>query len=254
MDLPPTTLFGIESASLLLIWTAIMLAAVLRAFTGFGFALAAVPIFAQFLEPGQAVVLSSSLALGIGILTGRSFLRDAPMQTMMPSMIMALVGTVAGAALLLRMSPQDFQLWIGLSVIAACLVLNFYHPTQHEARPVAGGCAGMVSGLLNGAFAIPGPPMIVYVMATEDRPTQARAMLLTYLSFSSLLALLSYAGAGLVGMASLSMFLLAFPAMVIGDRVGTLLFRRFGTNLYRRVAALTLFVIGVATTFKALQY
>jgi uncharacterized membrane protein YfcA len=252
MEFLQASILGIPVGHLFLIWSAILLAALLRAFTGFGFALAAVPVFAFFLTPGQAVVLSASLALGIGIVTGRGFWRDVPREAMKPLVAMAVPGTVLGALLLVQMSPRHFQLWIGLAVITACVMLSFYHPSGYRSRPVVGGLAGLASGLLNGAFAIPGPPVIVYAMATEPMPERVRALLLAYFTLCALMALVSYAGAGLVNLHSLWLFLLAFPAMVIGDRVGTELFRRYGSDLHRRVAVLTLFVIGLAATGRAL--
>lgn len=252
MEILQIVILGIPVGDLFMIWLAILLAALLRAFTGFGFALAAVPVFALFLTPGQAVVLSTSLTLSIGIVKGHSFWREAPLRSMKPLIAMALMGTAIGAMLLVQMSPRHFQLWIGLAVITACVILSFYRPTAHRSRPVASGTAGLASGLLNGAFAIPGPPVIVYAMATESEPQRVRAMLLTYFTISSMIALISFAGAGLVSLYSLWLFLLAFPAMVVGDRLGTVLFRRFGTVLHRRVAVVTLFVIGLTTTGRAL--
>ena len=60
---------GISLIEFGLILTVTASAAVLRSFTGFGFALAAVPVYSLFLPPTQAVVLSASLALAIGIQT-----------------------------------------------------------------------------------------------------------------------------------------------------------------------------------------
>ena len=50
-------LHNITFAEASIIWIVVILAAVLRSFTGFGFALAAVPAFSLFLSPIQAVVL-----------------------------------------------------------------------------------------------------------------------------------------------------------------------------------------------------
>ena len=121
-----------------------------------------------------------------------------------------------------------------------------------RAGPGLGGMAGLLSGLLNGAFAIPGPPVIVYAMATEPDPARSRALLLTFFLFSSTVALGAYTAAGFVTPLSPWLFLLAFPAMYVGDKVGYHLFHRFGTAFYRRVALAVLFSVGVGITLKAL--
>lgn len=252
MNWPTEAILGIHVAQLPLIWSVILLAAILRAFTGFGFALAAVPIFALFLSPGQSVVLSVSLALGIGITSAPDYWGKTPLRAMLPLMVTALLGTIAGASLLTQLSAKDFQLWIGLAVIAACAALAIYKPQHHRPRPILAGLTGILSGLLNGAFGIPGPPVVIYAMATESRPEQARALLLTFFTFSSIVALVSYGIAGLLGLQSLLLFLFSFPAMLAGDRLGLILFRRFGDSLYRQAAIVTLFIIGTTTVTRAL--
>ena len=120
-----------------------------------------------------------------------------------------------------------------------------------RSRPVLGVLAGLVSGLMNGAFAVPGPPVVVYALATEIEPARARSLLVSFFTISSLVALLSYAWAGMVGMSALWQFLMAFPAMLIGERIGLMLFRRFGNAVYRRVAIAVLLSVGVVTLAKA---
>ena len=155
-------LAGAEVVTLLLIWGVIILAAILRAFTGFGFALAAVPVFSLLMSPAQAVVLSASLAFAISLLTIRTYWGSYPLATMAPLLAMALAGTGVGVLVLTALSGEQFQLYIGVAVLLACLALTFYRPGRLRPGPWRGAAAGVVSGLLNGAFAIPGPPVIPY--------------------------------------------------------------------------------------------
>jgi len=240
------TTLGIRLLGLGLIWGVTIGAAVLRSFTGFGFALAAVPVFALFLAPTEAVVLSVCLSLGVGLQTLPQYAGKIPLAPLWPLYLMALVGTVAGASLLQSMSADVFRLAIGVTVILASVVLSRYHPRRREAGLITRGGAGLTSGLINGAFAIPGPPIIVYAMATEADPARARALMIGYFTFAAVVALASYAAAGLVGWQSLYLFLLAYPAMFVGDKLGYALFLRHGGALYRRIAIVTLFLVGLS--------
>ena len=136
----------------------------------------------------------------------------------------------------------------------ACFALGYYRPGRYQPGAALGGLAGFGAGLLNGAFAIPGPPVIIYTMATEPDPARSRAFLLTFFLFMAAAGLLTYAAAGFVTAASPLYFLLAFPAMFIGDKLGYRLFQRYGTAGYRRVAVILLFVMGVAITAEALWW
>jgi uncharacterized membrane protein YfcA len=237
---------------LLSIWAVVVFASVMRSFTGFGFALCAVPVFSLFLLPTQSVVLSASLTLSISLLSLRTYWGVVPLRPMLPLVAMALLGTAAGAALLTTISVAQFQLWVGLAVIMACFGLTFFHPGKRGLSPVLAGITGLFSGLMNGAFAIPGPPMIIYAMATEPQPRRSRALLMTFFLFSAVLALGSYGAAGFISVQSVWHFLLAFPAMYAGDKLGYYLFQRFGDALYRRIALAGLFTVGVTITLRAL--
>ena len=245
-------LAGLEPLQLLLTCGVVVLAAVLRAFTGFGFGLAAVPVFALLMAPSQAVVLSVSLTFAVSMTTLRTYWGQYPLRPLMPMLLMALLGTVGGALLLGDISARQFQLWIGLAVVLCCVVLGLYRPRHRQPGLLLAGVTGLGSGLMNGAFAIPGPPVIIYAMATETDAGRSRALLLTFFLFLSAMALVIYTMAGFVTAASPAQFALAFPAMWAGDKLGYALFRRYGSALYRRVALVVLFAMGVAITGHAL--
>jgi len=247
-----TQLFAVTPTELLLIWAVTLGAALLRAFTGFGFALAAVPVYAFFLTPAQAVVLSASLALGIGVQTYPQYAGKVRFKERWPLFLTAMLGTAVGVSLLQQLAINDFRLAIGLVTIAASLVLTRFHPRRRQAGPGLQSAAGLGSGLINGAFAIPGPPIIIYTMATESDPARSRAFMVGFFSFSSACALLGYAWAGMVSWQSLGLFVLAYPAIFVGDKLGYRFFLRHGGKHYRRIAIATCLIIGISITLRAL--
>ena len=242
--------FGIQQ--LILIWIVVVFAAVLRAFTGFGFALAAVPAFSVLMAPTQAVVLSIMLTLAVSLFTLKTFWGRFPVKSMLPMISFVLLGTAIGAYFLASISAHSFQLWIGLSVIAACVVLTFYRPQHIEPSNAVARMVGLLSGLMNGLFAIAGPPVIVYAMATQPNPEKSRALLMSFFLFSASFGFISYSAAGYVDWSSLWLFILTFPSMYLGDKLGYRLFQRYGTQLYRRIALVVLFSVGIAATGAAL--
>jgi uncharacterized protein len=216
---------------LLAIWSIVAFAAIMRAFTGFGFALTAVPGFSLFLPPSEAVVLSISLALAVSVLAIPTFWGKYPLKPLLPMIILSVVGTGFGTVVVGQISIGAFQLGIGVAVILACLGLSLYRPAQHQPSLWWSSVTGLASGLLNGAFAVPGPPVIIYAMATQPEPARSRALLMTFFLFSGLIGLTSYTVAGFVSGRLLWLFALAFPALYVGDKIGYYLFHRYGTAL-----------------------
>jgi uncharacterized membrane protein YfcA len=105
---------------------------------------------------------------------------------------------------------------------------------------------------MNGALAIPGPPMIVYALLTEFDPRRSRALLTLFFTVSSLAALLSYAVGGLVRWQPLQFALLALPALYLGDWLGNTLFLKYRGARYRQIAVVALALMGLAIIVRAL--
>lgn len=243
---------NIDWSLIFLIWTAVFAAAVLRSFTGFGFALVAVPVLALFMPPAEVVVLSSALALTISLLSLKSFHTVVSLREMSPLLLTSAVGTALGAVVITSIPLALFQLCVGISVLVACLGIVASRPPKPLRWAGLPWGTGLLSGLMNGALAIPGPPMIIYAMLTEFDPARSRALLMAFFMASSALALISFTIAGIVELQSVKYFFLAFPSLFLGDKLGHYLFERYGSNLYRRVALVTLAILGVSITLRAL--
>jgi uncharacterized membrane protein YfcA len=106
---------------------------------------------------------------------------------------------------------------------------------------------------MNGILAIPGPPIILYVMATEQSAERARALLLSFFLSSALFALIGFGLAGLIVLKSLWLIILTMPAVMIGNRVGYRLFKKLDGNDYRSLALGCLFIMGGLLMFKNLS-
>ena len=133
---------------LVLIWTVTTGASVLRAFTGFGFALAAVPVYAFFLPPAEAVVLSACLALGIGIQTFPQYARHVDLGERWPVFLMTVPGPALGAALLQDLEVEQFRVAVGVLTILASLVLARFQPGKRSVRAAWPPLVGLSSGLI----------------------------------------------------------------------------------------------------------
>jgi uncharacterized membrane protein YfcA len=142
-----------DETQIVLVWAGVIFASVLRSFTGFGFALAVVPVFAIFLPPAEVVVLAASLSLVLGLVSLRVWWGVFNIREILPLVLLAWIGTALGAFLLTGMSGGDFQLWAGIAVLLACLGITLSRPAAPVNSPALTGCAGLASGLMNGALA-----------------------------------------------------------------------------------------------------
>ena len=236
----------------LLVALSVGLAALIRAFTGFGFAMLVVPAFSFFLLPRGAVVLSAVLALLLGLLSYRSWWRLFPAAPAGPMVTGSVIGTAMGVWFLASLSVNEFQLWIGISVVIASAVLSRFNPSERPASAPVSLTTGVASGLMNGAFAIPGPPVILYVVATISDPVKSRAFLMMFFWCSSLVSLVMFGVAGLITPKPFQLLWIALPAMWLGNRIGDWAFARFAGAAYRPFVVGLCIVIGLSISLKAL--
>ena len=93
---------------------------------------------------------------------------------------------------------------------------------------------------------MPGPPILIYAMLTEPDLKRTRALMHLMLMGSAILVLLSYFAVGYLSYEIFQYYLLALPIMILGDKLGNHLFQLYGAEMYRKVALLLLFTVGIA--------
>lgn len=245
------SLVGVSQVELALVFLVVAIASLLRSFTGFGFALAAVPGFSLIFPPTDAVVLSASLALCISFFSLPTYWQDASIKPMAPMLGMAALTTFIGAALLSYISVRMFQVLISAAIFLALFGLMLNKPSGGQQSTLLQCIAGAASGLMNGVLAIPGPPVIAYAMLTQPDPRRSRAMLMVFFMLSALIGLVSYFFAGFVRGEMLLVFLFALPTLYVFDKLGYALFLRYSNEFYRTASMWLLFGMGISIGVKA---
>jgi len=211
-------------------------AAILRGLTGFGFALAAVPLMSLTVEPRTAVASAILLQVFIGF-RDLVQLHDSYDRTEVARLALgSVLGMPFGIAALALFDPDAGRLAIA-AISLAGLGMMLRRPQRH--RPPGRGAAlaaGALSGLFGSLAAMPGPPAVAYFVASGAPAARARASMMIFFFASALITLPGLAFAGAVDLRALWLSLAALPFLVLGSRVGGLLFGRLDARHYHRLA------------------
>jgi len=236
----------------ILVAAVVFAAGVLRGFTGFGFSLAAVPAITLFVDPAEAV----PAIVIVAAVAGAELLPKAWRAVHWPSMGLLLAGAAAAAPLgtyALKALPADImRAIIGAVVLAAVGLL--WRGFRLETVPPGGVRLGIgaLSGLLNGATGMGGPPVIIYFLATPAGAAIGRASLMVYFFLLSTGSTVVNAAGGLVDIGTIVFAGLMIPFMAAGNRVGGRWFDKASTDHYRRVALWCLSGVAVLGIGRAL--
>jgi uncharacterized membrane protein YfcA len=226
-------------------------AGILRGYTGFGFALAAVPALTLILDPADMVPAVTVITLLGGLQLVIKVWPQADWPSVWLLLAGAVVGLFPGVAMLRYLPPDLMRAFIGLTVLVAVLLLWRGFTISEEPSRAMRLVLGMLSGLLNGSTSMGGPPVIIYFLASPAGAAVGRASLLVYFFLLSWVTLGSAALGGLLTIRVLLLSLLLLPAMSLGNWVGARLFDKSTAHTYRRVALIVLAVVAAVAVARA---
>lgn len=226
-------------------------ASVFRGFTGFGFAITAVPLLSLMMPPQAAVAIAAVMQT----LGGMMDFPAARFNCHWPSvktLALGMVATSIPGALLLAFVSADMARLLVAGVCALAVVTIATGVTFRRMPGAVGTVAtGAVSGLFSGMASMAGPPVIAYYLAAPVTTVQKRASMSVFFMFAAGMSCISLAYAGALGMQETKLGLFGAPVMVGGTLLGNLLFRH-GSGAHRRVSLIALAVIAVATAARGL--
>jgi hypothetical protein len=225
-------------------------AAVIRGLTGFGMAIILVPLLGLIMPPGEAVVVGIIIQLLIGPVGIGKIVKDAECKTALPIAVWAMAATPIGLWLLAVTPPDIARLLIALVAISAfLLVLPAPRPVQQPST-LETGLTGVASGILTGFAAMPGPPVVAYYLRRQLPPLVARASMMLVFFATAIAGTISAIALGAADLKLLTLSLILFPAILLGNWLGGLAFGKIADRLWRTIVAAILGLAGIAAVVR----
>ncbi len=242
-DLPSASLLGAGAAIL-------FGAGMLRGFTGYGFAIAAVPLLSLVCPPATAVPIVLVLQVLVSAEGIAGAVETCDRRTVRVLALAAAVATPLGVLALTHLPPNAVRFAIALIVSGATVVIGRGRSPAWLLSGPSTLVFGAVAGVFNGLAGMPGPPVIAYYLASPLGSARARASMIVLFLFTGLVALppLVLAGALTPGRGALAVA--AFPAVWAGSRSGGRLYRTSSEAVYRWTGIV---VLGATSAILALK-
>jgi len=229
--------------------TCILGAAFVRGYSGFGFSLLAITALSLRLAPAEIVpsIFLMEIAASLHLLP--SIWRDIHWRTIGVLLVGYTVAVPFGVWLLASMPQAPMKVALGLAVLLSTLLLMRGFALKRMPGTAATVATGGASGLLNGAFGIGGPPVVLFYLSTPGAAAIGRASIIFFFLFTDLLGVAYFATQGLVTGQSFVQFVFWMPTLLIGVWIGAHGFRRVAQATFRRwvlVILIGLAVLGMA--------
>ena len=223
----------------------ILIAAIIRGFSGFGFALVAVPLLSMIMPPLSFVPIIFGMQV-IAVLPGlRQTLQDAQWKQILPLVPGGFLGTWVGLQILYRIHPEIIGFIIAIAVVFVAVFLLKGFRLGRQFTKIEISTIGLLSGLLNGSASLPGPPVIIAQLVTPNTEKMVRSNLIIFFTILSIFGIASIISGGNLNTTHLYLMATSAPFLILGTLLGEKLFRNpmlFGH--YRRISTYLLLIIG----------
>lgn len=243
---------GIEPSIALAVGAIVFFAFFVRGVSGFGSATIAIPLLAHVVPLKLAVPLLLLLDFASTVATlriDRALVDRSEVKWLIP---FAILGVIAGATLLVRLSPVWLLSSLGILIIGFG-IRTLLNPAGD--RPIArawAAPAGFTGGLFGGMFGSgAATPYMIYLTHRLRDKRKVRATFTGFAFFDYGFRMLTFAATGLLLDLALGVLLLiGVPAMAVGQYLGNLIHHRISNEQALRVIGVLLIVSGLALLAK----
>ncbi|KFB08825.1 sulfite exporter TauE/SafE family protein [Nitratireductor basaltis] len=221
--------------SFFLLAATVMVAGIARGLSGFGTGLIVVPVAAALYDPVVAVVIVVIIdSLPIIPLT-LPVLKHVNWREVLP-VTLGLALFVPLGIMVLKLGDPHILRWAISIIILICAVFLWRGWRYHGPRtwPVS-TAVGALSGLLGGIASIPGPPVIMYWMASAAPAFMIRANLMALFMLGEVFAFANQWAAGFLTAERVWLGAAMAPIYMTGLGTGCLLYGRSAEATYRRI-------------------
>ena len=238
----PDIPFPAEYLDVRLVYAALSVfaAGLIRGFSGFGSALINAPILSLIWGPTVGVPVATLVEIAPAIQLTPKALKVAHWKTIWAISLPALVLLPAGTFILVSVPADEMRRAIGAIVLIVALVLwsGWRYRGPRGTGPAIG--VGLFGGALAGATGVAGPPVILYLMSSDDSPALTRANLIAYFSVILVGFMVVLTFKGLITTEIVWLVGALLIPFVVGAAIGTKMFPLASERVFRIIALTTL--------------
>ncbi|MCA3254225.1 MAG: sulfite exporter TauE/SafE family protein [Alphaproteobacteria bacterium] len=243
---------GVTPLALVAICAGVLVAGFIRGLTGFGLALILVPLISQVIAPERAVlfgVLMALLTAPLGYPAARKEVDPKLTRTIIiTGALTAPLGQIA-----LSFTPPDLaRLLVALVAVAGAVALAVPRPPALPPGEVAAARTGLLAGFLGGFAAMPGPPIIHHFVRRDVKPAISRNAMIVVFGWNAVIVALVALLRGRLDLPTAALALLAFPALMVSNKLGARYFGLIAEAVWRRIVFTVIAVAAVGALVRLL--
>jgi uncharacterized membrane protein YfcA len=220
---------------------------------GFGiFIMTALP----FLMPsyGEAVTLSGLLSLTSATVVMVKYMKFVSWKRLLPVVAAFVIFSTLATAMLDKIEGPSIRVILGIMLVVISLYFSFFkEKLQKIITPTRGWQlgTGTASGLMGGFFGMHGPPVVLYLIASEPDKDHYMGMIQTYAVITNISLLIARGYNGYLTATVGTTYLYALGGLALGVIAGNWAFKHIPNKLFSYIVYAYIGISGLIIFFTA---
>lgn len=244
--------FNLTPENYFLIALIVIFSGFLRGFIGFGSGLLMIPILSFFYSPIFAMVFNIVIEIPATIYLTFVGIKKSNLKEITPMMFTMMLTIPFGTIFLVSVDEQIIKTLMSLLLIFFVILIATGWRIKSTITKYVLVLGGAISGLMQGATGMGGPPYVTVLLSKNDSDDVARANILVITSGLVISAIISLYYFGLFTKDILLTGAISAPIYVFATYIGTKFFNYSGNKYFRNSSLIALGVVGLATLIGAL--
>lgn len=223
----------------------IILAALIQSTTGFGFAIVAMSFLPEVISLSRSAPLVALVSIVGNLVIWYHYRRDCSFKVVGKLTLASLIATPLGTILLARLPEAIALKGLGILIVGYVLYdwFNLSLPSLNSSNWAY--LFGGLSGILNGAYTVGGPPVIIYANCRRWSPSEFKGNLTALFFPSSVMAAIAHAWQGNINESVWRFAIYSLPGYAGGLWVGIVFSNLLNPVVFRRITLALLLAAGL---------
>ena len=230
-----------------LITLVVVVSGFLRGFIGFGSGLLMIPILSYFYSPIFAMVFNIVIEIPATIYLTFVGVKKCSFKEISPMMFTMMLTIPFGTVFLVSIDEQVIKILMSTLLIFFVILIASGWRIKTTITKYILVLGGTISGLMQGATGMGGPPYVTVLLSKNDSDEVARANILVITSGLVISAIISLYYFGLFTKNIFLTGIVTAPLYVFSTFIGSRFFNHSENKYYRNSSLMALGAVGVAT-------
>jgi len=220
-------------------------AGLMRGFAGVGSGMLMAPFFVNIFGPVQTVGIIILMEIIATAQLLPTVYREIQWRTIGPMGLAAAIAMPFGSWLLVSLETPVVQFGVSLLVTVSALLLLTGWRYEGRKTHLATIGIGSISGLLMAMTSLGNPPVMIYLLSSQDRAETNRANFTGYFAITLIILIAIMIIGGLISLQTVGLAAIMLPLFLIATWIGSRMFRKSNERMYRWMALGILLIAGL---------